>query len=747
MAEQEELRLTVTVDDRATAQLQGLRGQLASMGTGAQAAGMERMRRQSVEVGQGVGSLSEAMRAMATRAGVVGGVVGAVAGKLVDLGIQFVQRATDVKAYSEALLTLHRNAQFAGTSAAQFQANMDLMRESSGVGAEQAAAGLQKFGEVWVDLQRQNSQARRTLTQGLAGQDLRNMQNLLTSMAQTDTTSAMNLYLDYADRIEQFWIDQGQAARGAQVRREFLARGGLEGVESGRRFAPVSPEDVARENARKEAAKAYREDSEAIATAYDRMVKSAAAILMSSQGTGGATGIIKDNMLAAATAAETLEDNLRKAQAAADKAAPQPGTTGKPGDEWWQQFNPLNPANIAREKAAREAAGLPPLQPPTTPPPRQVDQEQRLREFNERERQRREQEERDRGPPPAPTGPTRPSAPVVRPPGAAPIRIPPAPQPLAAAPPAEPPVEPAAPAAPAAPAPDLAEQQRREAEAERRRQAARLRGGQPQPAPPPPPPPPTGPPPVEAVPQMFFGGQVSTAMPLRRFTPDPNFLAGRERDLGTAGGAIEDRRALDEQATQTRALTDELQRLNTTLRERGGTADQAQPPTLREPVSGETLGLDAIGTQPQPIIVPPSPPPQPIIVPFAERFGDWSQAQPARATPGPERGSELAPQQDDRAPPPSAFEGSRIGMMGGAAMDQSQVAQALDAKALDRAAARDVNVNGTGKISVDVRAPAGTRVNAQGQGLFKRTEITRQTQMMPAEYGPTAATGIGAAEG
>ena len=42
-------------------------------------------------------------------------------------------------------------------------------------------------------------------------------------------------------------------------------------------------------------------------------------------------------------------------------------------------------------------------------------------------------------------------------------------------------------------------------------------------------------------------------------------------------------------------------------------------------------------------------------------------------------------------------------------------------------------VNGTGKISVDVKAPANTRVAAAGGGLFKKTEITRQTQMEPAK--------------
>jgi hypothetical protein len=34
-----------------------------------------------------------------------------------------------------------------------------------------------------------------------------------------------------------------------------------------------------------------------------------------------------------------------------------------------------------------------------------------------------------------------------------------------------------------------------------------------------------------------------------------------------------------------------------------------------------------------------------------------------------------------------------------------------------------------------VRAPANARVSAQSDGLFKKTLITRQTQMTPAEEG------------
>jgi hypothetical protein len=45
-------------------------------------------------------------------------------------------------------------------------------------------------------------------------------------------------------------------------------------------------------------------------------------------------------------------------------------------------------------------------------------------------------------------------------------------------------------------------------------------------------------------------------------------------------------------------------------------------------------------------------------------------------------------------------------------------------------------IEGTGKLSVDVSAPAGTGVRASGGGLFKHVEMNRQTQMTPTVVGP-----------
>jgi uncharacterized protein (TIGR02594 family) len=62
-----------------------------------------------------------------------------------------------------------------------------------------------------------------------------------------------------------------------------------------------------------------------------------------------------------------------------------------------------------------------------------------------------------------------------------------------------------------------------------------------------------------------------------------------------------------------------------------------------------------------------------------------------------------------------------------------------DRQQLDRSQVASTKIEGTGKLSVDVKAPKGTTVEAEGGGLFKQTEINRQTQMEPARRGPAPA--------
>jgi hypothetical protein len=78
-SEQEELRLIVSLDaEQATAQLRQLQEQMKSLGTGAQAAGTERLQRGSRESAESIKLLNTEMTGLATRLGFVGGFVGGI---------------------------------------------------------------------------------------------------------------------------------------------------------------------------------------------------------------------------------------------------------------------------------------------------------------------------------------------------------------------------------------------------------------------------------------------------------------------------------------------------------------------------------------------------------------------------------------------------------------------------------------------------------------------------------------------
>lgn len=72
---------------------------------------------------------------------------------------------------------------------------------------------------------------------------------------------------------------------------------------------------------------------------------------------------------------------------------------------------------------------------------------------------------------------------------------------------------------------------------------------------------------------------------------------------------------------------------------------------------------------------------------------------------------------------------------------QAAIAAANRAQ-LDKTQSASTKVEGSGKISVDVNAPKGTKVDAEGGGLFKDVEVNRQTQMEPARRGPAASSEV-----
>jgi hypothetical protein len=103
--EQEALRLIVSLDaERAKAELRQLQEQMKSLGTGAQAAGQERLIRGLRETTQGLSKMGGELGGIATRLGLLAPVVGTIgatiAVKAVEAGADLLKASTDFKAFS-----------------------------------------------------------------------------------------------------------------------------------------------------------------------------------------------------------------------------------------------------------------------------------------------------------------------------------------------------------------------------------------------------------------------------------------------------------------------------------------------------------------------------------------------------------------------------------------------------------------------------------------------------------------------
>ncbi len=125
---------------------------------------------------------------------------------------------------------------------------------------------------------------------------------------------------------------------------------------------------------------------------------------------------------------------------------------------------------------------------------------------------------------------------------------------------------------------------------------------------------------------------------------------------------------------------------------------------------------------------------------FFQQHGAWKPGQ--LIDPQARQPSKSGVSHFVEPPQESSFD-NRFGVWPGMGADKLDQTSAK----LDAAANQNVNISGAGKIQVDVRAPPGTSVDATGEGFFKSTEITRLTQMLPADMGPLPMTGVGAGQG
>ncbi|PWT74307.1 MAG: hypothetical protein C5B60_06855 [Chloroflexi bacterium] len=816
----------MTLDDRASAGLGNLQNQMRQMGTGAPAAGMESLRRQGGEVTASIRGMSGAMNQAAAVSGVVGGAVGALALKAVDLGISFIGQATNFKGFTDAMIQLNQQSDRSATSMAQFKANVDVMR-ASGIEAGQAATMLNKFTATYADLQKGvSSGIRRDLLSGLRDEDRANMESLLTNIRGMSQTQALGAIKEYGEAIRAFHTARGQEERGTMAMLDFYAKMGVSGLENVRgKFFEVSEEQKKLYADRGKDADVFQEKTFRTSLAWERVTNSMRASLMNLLGVNQGMETMAGLAERIAARTEKFEGDIRKAKEAAKEVVPE---EKPPEEETWGEFfrRMFDPREIARaENVAREQATFDIVG--GTEPAEAIREAQSYLEMrrdvqDEAARQRRErgegflteaeqlrrgyepltpaelaaaqprlteEEQLARGYPQQPiaeAAQARPEA-VYR---ARPEELPPPEAPAAEVRAAE---------AQAAVAQQMevpglenvvgtfednttatdasTEQQQRLAD-ETKRLADTMEQQQQQPTEAA-----AQPGPLRRAWNWLTGRGQAEAAPAQRFDGGGDGLATQgiqinaeawDRFLEEAPRSqnIEDRRHEDSVELSdalgglTASVETRLSGLAPNLGRDGGQMqpvffqpqqlDQPQPQQDIEAWEREApeLGPEASGRAEQ-VVTDKQ---------FAKLLTTFMPggtiAKLARGTMGFTTAGGIAQKAmgegfagESMLPSSGLTTGELLpalkGLLGGGQAAGDRGAEAMDhaAQALDRAAMQNVNVNGTGKISVDVNAPPGTRVAAEGEGLFKSTEISRQTQMMPAESGPLASTGVNAGGG
>jgi hypothetical protein len=201
MPDFEELRLRVTLQDEASAQLTSLRTELSQLGAGSQGQGFERVRRQSAEltqimrpVAQGSLSVRQGLSLMGTQFAAAGVAVAA-------LGYAFYNQVQRLKEFATQITNLNAQARALGISGAQFE-SIKRQLEGMGISGQRAEGFINNFVKSIADLSREGSQLRQRLMSATSDPEaMRDWINRMTGFAnQGDIEGAMNEFVEGANR-------------------------------------------------------------------------------------------------------------------------------------------------------------------------------------------------------------------------------------------------------------------------------------------------------------------------------------------------------------------------------------------------------------------------------------------------------------------------------------------------------------------------------------------------------------------
>ena len=216
----QELRLSATLTDNVSAQLERIKKGLQDIGSGS-GVGLQHLKRQTAEV---TAQFRELARGLTGAKGAAEGIVlaaGAAGVAVTALGAVVAREFQSLQAYANEMQRWGQLAKQTGISAADLRAMSEAL-ERSGETAGQAATNLAGLAHAMADIGRANSELRQTLLRGLQGDNRAAMEALL-----GDLGRVANNPEEFANRVSQALDDvysnilakTGSSTRAAEVRK------------------------------------------------------------------------------------------------------------------------------------------------------------------------------------------------------------------------------------------------------------------------------------------------------------------------------------------------------------------------------------------------------------------------------------------------------------------------------------------------------------------------------------------------
>jgi hypothetical protein len=242
--EHEELRLSVTLNDQASAQLGNLQAALNNIGSAAGPAqqGLNSLAQSLKGAGGHAQQLHGSLTGMAAKGGFIGGFFAEIGKGAEKMAKDLANAVLNLKQYADEMTRLEVSASRAATSAAQFQRNVSTFRES-GVSAADAAKNIEGFAAALGDLQREQSNIRSTLFAGLNPNEMAAMEQHLQRLQRSDRETAMQEAKQFGIRIRQAFEAEGKAERGAVAQKEYYRLLGMPDLDKLRDpFEKITPQ-------------------------------------------------------------------------------------------------------------------------------------------------------------------------------------------------------------------------------------------------------------------------------------------------------------------------------------------------------------------------------------------------------------------------------------------------------------------------------------------------------------------------